>query len=123
MRASRLVSLLLQARGQLTARALAETLEVSVRIIYRDMESLSGAGIPIIGEPGNEGGYQLLEGYRTRLTGLTAEEGQSLFLTGIPAAATALGLEDLVLATQRKLMAAITPTARDRAESPAARSR
>ncbi|MEQ4207832.1 WYL domain-containing protein [Actinopolymorpha sp. B9G3] len=118
MRASRLISvvLLLQARGRMTADELAKTLEVSVRTIYRDVESLNAAGIPLVGEPGNDGGYRLLDGYRTRLTGLTADEAESLFLTGVPAAAAALGLSEVATATQRKLLAAIPQTARERAE-------
>ena len=89
MRASRLVSvlLLLQTRGRLTAEQLAETLEVSVRTIYRDVQSLHAAGIPLYGDAGQGGGYQLLDGYRTRLTGLTAAEAETLFLSGLPAAA------------------------------------
>ncbi|MGH3491239.1 MAG: helix-turn-helix transcriptional regulator [Actinopolymorphaceae bacterium] len=118
MRASRLISivLLLQAKGRMTADALADTLEVSVRTIYRDVEALTVTGIPLVGEPGNDGGYRLLDGYRTRLTGLTADEAQSLFLTGVPSAAAALGLTDVATATQRKLLAAIPQTARERAE-------
>jgi predicted DNA-binding transcriptional regulator YafY len=67
MRASRLVSiiLLLQARGQLTAAQLAKELEVSVRTVYRDVESLHTAGIPLYGDAGHRGGYQLLDGYQT----------------------------------------------------------
>jgi predicted DNA-binding transcriptional regulator YafY len=69
MHASRLVSviLLLQARGQMTAGQLAAELEVSVRTIYRDVGSLQAAGIPLYGDAGPAGGYQLVGGYRTRL--------------------------------------------------------
>lgn len=118
MRASRLVSivLLLQSRGRMRAAELAAALEVTPRTIYRDIESLSVAGVPVVGEPGNHGGYHLLEGYRTRLTGLSTDEARSLFLTGAPAAAMALGIDQQATAAQRKLLAAITPAARDRAE-------
>ncbi|TDB74825.1 YafY family protein [Micromonospora sp. KC721] len=117
MRASRLVSILmlLQTRGRMTAQALAETLEVSVRTVYRDMESLSAAGIPLFGEAGHDGGYQLLDGYRTRLTGLTVAEAESLFLTGLPTAAADLGLGAVVTAAQLKLMASLPAELRDRA--------
>jgi predicted DNA-binding transcriptional regulator YafY len=85
-RASRLVSiiLLLQARGRLTAAQLARELEVSVRTVYRDVESLHTAGIPLYGDAGHRGGYQLLDGYQTRLTGLSAEEAKALSLSGLP---------------------------------------
>jgi predicted DNA-binding transcriptional regulator YafY len=117
VRASRLVSilLLLQTRDRMTAQELADELEVSVRTIYRDIESLSAAGVPLYGEAGHDGGYQLLNGYRTRLTGLTAGEAESLFLTGIPTAAADLGLGATVTAAQLKLMAALPPELRDRA--------
>ena len=87
MRADRLLSLLmlLQTRGQMTARELSIELEVSERTIYRDIVALSAAGIPVYGEPGREGGYTLLEGYRTSLTGLTEGEIRALFMLSIPA--------------------------------------
>ncbi|MFD5477521.1 helix-turn-helix transcriptional regulator [Streptomyces hawaiiensis] len=110
------VLLLLQTRGRMTARELAETLEVSVRTIYRDMESLVASGIPLYGEAGPDGGYHLLEGYRTRLTGLTADEARALFLTGLPGAAADLGLGAVAAGTQLKLTAALPPEMRERAE-------
>jgi predicted DNA-binding transcriptional regulator YafY len=117
MRASRLVSilLLLQTRGRLTAQELADTLEVSVRTIYRDMESLHAAGIPLYGDAGHGGGYQLLNGYRTRLTGLTAGEAETLALAGLPAAAAELGLGTAAAAAQLKLRAALPPELQERA--------
>ncbi|MET7330685.1 YafY family protein [Nonomuraea sp. NPDC005650] len=117
MRASRLVSilLLLQTRGRMTAQDLAGRLEVSVRTIYRDVESLHAAGIPLYGDAGPKGGYQLLDGYRTRLTGLTADEAESLFLAGLPGPAAELGLGAVVTAAQLKLMAALPVELRDRA--------
>jgi predicted DNA-binding transcriptional regulator YafY len=117
MRASRLVSilLLLQSKGRLTAQELADELEVSVRTVYRDMDSLAASGIPLYGETGHDGGYRLIDGYRTRLTGLTTGEAESLFLTGLPSAAADLGLGASVTAAQLKLMAALPPELRDRA--------
>jgi predicted DNA-binding transcriptional regulator YafY len=117
MRATRLVSLLLllQSRDRMTALELADALEVSVRTIYRDVDSLGAAGVPVYGEPGHDGGYRLLDGYRTRLTGLTASEAEVLFLTGLPAAAAQLGLTAATTTAQLKLMAALPADLRDRA--------
>ncbi|MFL6144326.1 MAG: helix-turn-helix transcriptional regulator [Labedaea sp.] len=119
MRAARLLSLLLllQTRGRMTADQLAEELEVSARTIYRDVESLHAAGVPLYGDRGHAGGYQLLDGYRTRLTGLTAKEAETLFLTGMPGPADELGCGTVVAAIQLKLHAALTPELRARAVS------
>ena len=109
MRASRLLHLLLllQNRGRLTAGQLAGELEVSVRTIYRDVEALHAAGIPLYGEAGHAGGYQLLDGFHTRLTGLTAPEAEALALHGLPGPAAELGLTALVAASRLKLEAAL----------------
>ncbi|PXX53396.1 putative DNA-binding transcriptional regulator YafY [Nocardia tenerifensis] len=115
------ILLLLQTRDRVTAQEVARLLEVSVRTVYRDMESLSAAGIPVYGEPGHEGGYRLLGGFRTRLNGLTADEADSLFLTGLPGAAADLGLGAVVAATQLKVMSALPDELRDRAGRLAAR--
>jgi predicted DNA-binding transcriptional regulator YafY len=94
IRADRLLSLLLilQAQGRVTAADLAEELEVSVRTIYRDMEALSAAGVPVYAESGPGGGCRLLPDHKSPLTGLTPDEAGALLLLGVPAPLRELGL-------------------------------
>ncbi|MGW4891421.1 helix-turn-helix transcriptional regulator [Kitasatospora sp. NPDC004240] len=90
MRADRIVAalLFLQARGRVTAAELAEELEVSVATARRDLEAMSAAGIPVYPQPGRGGGWSLVGGARTDLSGLSADEAQALFLLLGPAVAT-----------------------------------
>jgi len=109
MRASRLLSilLLLQLRGRLTAEYLAEEFEVSVRTIYRDIDALGAAGIPIYGDSGPGGGFRLSDGYRTKLTGLDSDETEAMLLVGLPGAAQAMGLGDAANRARNKLLVAL----------------
>jgi predicted DNA-binding transcriptional regulator YafY len=103
--------MLLQARGRMTAAQLARELECSPRTIYRDVDALSTAGVPVYGAPGPEGGYALLDSYRTSLTGLNAGEVRALFMLSIPGALIELGVSRDLQAALRKLSAAL-PDAR-----------
>lgn len=99
--------MLLQSRGRVTAPALAGELEVSVRTIYRDMEALGAAGVPVYAERGREGGFAILERYRSDLTGLTPEEVKALFSLAAPAALDQLGMSTELRAALLKLAASL----------------
>lgn len=123
MRADRLLSLvlLLRNRGQMTAGALAAELEVSVRTVLRDIEALSASGIPIYAERGRDGGFALLPGFTTDLTGLTPDEAVALLTARSPAASDALGLGGAFASAMRKVIAALPVTARQDAVNAADR--
>jgi len=105
VRADRLVSLvlLLQARGRMTARELAGELGVSVRTVYRDLDSLSAAGVPVLAESGPGGGCQLLDDYRFPLRTLRPDEAEALLILGVPDVLRELGLDRAVTAAQRQI--------------------
>src|SRR5579864_4277793 len=118
LRADRLLSLLLllQTRGRMTARDLAERLEVSERTIYRDLEALSTAGVPVYAERGPGGGCMLIDGYHTNLTGLTEAEVRALFAFRATGPLADLGLDKALDDAMLKLSAALPATHRSGAE-------
>ncbi|MFD9225272.1 helix-turn-helix transcriptional regulator [Streptomyces sp. NPDC060064] len=123
MRAARLIKmvLLLQARPSMTGAELARELEVSERTITRDALALSEAGVPVYADRGRAGGYRLVGGYRTRLTGLGRSEAEALFLSGLPGALREMGLEDAASAARLKVSAALLPSLRGASDSAAQR--
>jgi predicted DNA-binding transcriptional regulator YafY len=115
MRADRLLSILmlLQSRGRMTAGQLAAELEVSLRTIYRDIDALCISGVPIYSERGRDGGYALLDSYRTSLTGLNENEVQALFMLSIPSPLRELGVGQELETAMRKLAAALPASRRE----------
>jgi predicted DNA-binding transcriptional regulator YafY len=109
VRASRLVTLLftLQRRRGATAAELARELAVSERTIYRDVAALSAAGVPLFTEPGRGGGIRLVDGWRTRLDGLTAQEAAAIFAVGAPQVLAELGMSAALAGAQAKLLATL----------------
>jgi len=122
MSAGRLLSLLLllQSQGRMSAREIADELGVSVRTAYRDLARLQATGVPVYAEPGRGGGYQLVDGYRTRLTGMSEGEARALFFAGLPGPAADLGLAAEVTAARLKLLAALPTGLREEAARTAA---
>ncbi|RMI34480.1 helix-turn-helix transcriptional regulator [Streptomyces triticirhizae] len=118
MRADRLLSilLLLQTRARVPAAELARRMEVSVRTVYRDVEALSTAGVPVYAERGRRGGIALLPGYRTDVSGLTADEARALFVLTAQGTHAALGLDGALGTALRKVMAALPAPHRPAAE-------
>ncbi|MDT9688037.1 WYL domain-containing protein [Streptomyces sp. P9(2023)] len=123
MRAARLIKmvLLLQSRPSMTAAELATELEVSERTITRDALALSEAGVPVYADRGRAGGYRLVSGYRTRLTGLARGEAEALFLSGLPGALRDMGLAETASTARLKVCAALLPSVRDAPQSAAQR--
>ncbi|HEY4419403.1 MAG TPA: WYL domain-containing protein [Pseudonocardia sp.] len=123
MRASRLVTLLftLQRLREATAGELARELEVSERTIYRDVAALSAAGVPLFTEPGRGGGIRLVDGWRTRLDGLTAQEAAALFAVGAPQVLAELGMSAALAGAQAKLLATLPAEMREHARTVAER--
>ncbi|WP_199431996.1 helix-turn-helix transcriptional regulator [Qaidamihabitans albus] len=122
MRADRLVSvLLLRQRGRLSATALARELEVSTRTVLRDIEALSAAGVPVYAERGRHGGFALLPGFRTELSGLNHEEALALLIAGSRRGAQAFGLGSALASAMLKVVDALPESYRDTAAGVAER--
>ncbi|MBF6067534.1 helix-turn-helix transcriptional regulator [Nocardia farcinica] len=117
MRADRLVSLvlLLRQRGRATAAELAAELEVSTRTVLRDIDALSTAGVPVYAERGRYGGFALLPGFRTELTGLNHDEALALLIAGSRRGAQAFGLDSALASAMLKVVDALPDTYRDTA--------
>lgn len=123
MRADRLVALvlLLRRRGQLTAAELAEELEVSTRTVLRDIEALSTAGVPVYAERGRHGGFALLPGFRTELTGLNHDEALALLVAGSRRGAQVFGLGSALASAMLKVVDALPESYRATADEVAGR--
>jgi predicted DNA-binding transcriptional regulator YafY len=117
MRAARLLSIqmMLEARGRLSAQQLASELEISVRTLHRDIDHLSAAGVPIVAERGRFGGFRLIDGWNTRLTGLTPSEAQAVFLSGLAGPAAQLGLQGPLQSAQLKVLVSLPAAWREEA--------
>ncbi|GAA4897166.1 putative DNA-binding transcriptional regulator YafY [Stackebrandtia albiflava] len=117
MRADRLVSLvlLLRQRGRLSATTLARELEVSTRTVLRDIDALSAAGVPVYAERGRHGGFSLLPGFRTELTGLNHDEALALLVAGSRRGAQAFGLGSALASAMLKVIDALPESHRDAA--------
>ncbi|MEV0593744.1 helix-turn-helix transcriptional regulator [Nonomuraea cavernae] len=123
MRADRLVSLvlLLRRHGRLSAATLARELEVSTRTVLRDIEALSAAGVPVYAERGRHGGFALLPGFRTELTGLNPDEALALLVAGSRRGAQAFGLGSALASAMLKVVDALPESYRDTAAGAAER--
>ncbi|WP_328952579.1 helix-turn-helix transcriptional regulator [Kitasatospora purpeofusca] len=123
MRADRLVSLvlLLRQHGRLSAATLARELEVSTRTVLRDIEALSVAGVPVYAERGRHGGFALLPGFRTELTGLNHDEALALLVAGSRRGAQAFGLGSALASAMLKVVDALPESYRDTAAGAAQR--